>query len=517
MRRKYEHDRENGERRSRPRKNQRQSTSTNIYSNSYPNISQLESSNGHSLRRGYSEDWAVEMYDQASSQSSTGGFSMGGPSPGPLTPNSQQMGSSSVYERVAPSPNGQESKAFPPYGGRGYPLQPSPVKLTPMDDATSDFDMGFYNSPGISPLKVNSRQFIKARVVPPSSSQNALVPVVNALSLGRTATPLILRRSNKTRRRRGSNEEDDVKGSGGSSESVEVLELSHSEMSVPSTSTVHEKLEDLDYILEAGKPTFSPMRHNGTTPAKQLPFSPSQFLNSPNITFDVNLSSTPMRKEEVETPTKDRSRLDHDYSPLSTPRGIPIIQQPIQVPSSSSEPMSTPKQRLFPPTGDTPRTPTPFKKALADLEKRSGPIACLPDTPSSRLEDITEIMRKDQDTSHCDSDTSTMVNSDSGYLTGKRKASPSSAAAGKENVLPNKRVRKALAPSWTSTSSHLSSSDISFAVETPSKSLGNDTSILFSTPSSIMKDVGVTGLMDYSHPAGSKVLGWFQFGDNFLS
>ncbi|VEN55292.1 unnamed protein product [Callosobruchus maculatus] len=309
MRRKYEHDRENGERRSRPRKNQRQSTSTNIYSSSYPNISQLESSNGHSLRRGYSEEWAVEMYDQASSQSSTGGFSMGGPSPGPLTPNSQQVGSSSVYERVAPSPNDQESRTFPPYGGRGYPLQPSPVKLTPMDDATSDFDMGFYNSPGISPLKVNSRQFIKARVVPPTSSQNALVPVVNALSIGRTATPLILRRSAKTRRRRGSNEEDDVKGSGGSSESIEVLEPSHSELSVPSTSTVHEKLEDLDYILEAGKPTFSPMRHNGTTPAKQLPFSPSQFLNSPNITFDVNLSSTPMRKEEVETPTKDRSRL----------------------------------------------------------------------------------------------------------------------------------------------------------------------------------------------------------------
>ncbi|CAH2005299.1 unnamed protein product [Acanthoscelides obtectus] len=518
MRRKYEHDRENGERRSRPRKNQRQSTSTNIYSSSYPNVSHTESTNGHSLRRGYSEDWAVEMYDQASSQSSTGGFSMGGPSPGPLTPNSQQMGgNSSSYDRVAPSPSGQDSKTFPPYGGRGYPMQPSPVKLTPMDDATSDFDMGFYNSPGISPLKVNSRQFIKARVVPPSCSQNALVPVVNALSLGRSATPLILRRSGKTRRRRESNEADEAKASGGSSESIEVPEPSHSELSMPSTSAVHEKLEDIDYILEAGKPTFSPMRHNGTTPAKQLPFSPSQFLNSPNITFDVSLSSTPMRKDEVETPTKDRSRMDHDYSPLSTPRGIPIIQQPVQVPSSSSETVSTPRQRLFHATGDTPRTPTPFKKALADLEKRSGPIACLPDTPSSRLEDITEIMRKDQDTSHCDSDTSTMVNSDSGYLTGKRKASPSSAAAGKENVLPNKKVRKALAPSWTSTSSHLSSSDISFAVETPSKSLGNDTSILFSTPSSIMKDVGVTGLMDYPSQAGSKVLGWFQFGDNFLS
>lgn len=44
----------------------------------------------------------------------------------------------------------------------------------------------------------------------------------------------------------------------------------------------------------------------------------------------------------------------------------------------------------------TPRTPTPFKKALADLEKRSGPIKHLPDTPT-RLEDITEIVKKEQD------------------------------------------------------------------------------------------------------------------------
>lgn len=54
-----------------------------------------------------------------------------------------------------------------------------------------------------------------------------------------------------------------------------------------------------------------------------------------------------------------------------------------------------------------------------------------------------------------------------------------------------------------------------------SKSLGEDTSILFSTPSSIMKDsLGVSALMDYPpQSAGStKVHGWFHFGDNnFLS
>lgn len=58
---------------------------------------------------------------------------------------------------------------------------------------------------------------------------------------------------------------------------------------------------------------------------------------------------------------------------------------------------------------ETPRTPTPFKKALADLEKKSGPIKNFPDTPT-RLEDITEIMRKEQDiSSNYETDTSMMI------------------------------------------------------------------------------------------------------------
>lgn len=58
---------------------------------------------------------------------------------------------------------------------------------------------------------------------------------------------------------------------------------------------------------------------------------------------------------------------------------------------------------------ETPRTPTPFKKALADLEKKSGPIKTLPDTPTT-LEDITEIMRKEQDiSSNYETDASLMI------------------------------------------------------------------------------------------------------------
>lgn len=77
-------------------------------------------------------------------------------------------------------------------------------------------------------------------------------------------------------------------------------------------------------------------------------------------------------------------------------------------PTASSSEVGTPSKRMFL-NGDTPRTPTPFKKALADLEKKSGPITNHPDTPSSRLEDITEIMKKDQDSSQYETDTSVVV------------------------------------------------------------------------------------------------------------
>lgn len=114
---------------------------------------------------------------------------------------------------------------------------------------------------------------------------------------------------------------------------------------------------------------------------------------------------------------------------------------------------------------------------------------------------------------------------------------------GKENVLPNKRVRKALAPAWTNPQQdqqQLDCSEMSFAIETPvirnitkkltsadinemffllkSKSLGDDALALFSTPSSIMKDsLGVASLMELTNSNPAKVHGWFHFGDIFPS
>ncbi|XP_050292887.1 transcriptional activator Myb isoform X3 [Anthonomus grandis grandis] len=427
------------------------------------------------------EDW-VDVYDQGSNQSSV---SMGAPSP---------------LERLQPSPvtcqvvanNIAETHSY----ARSYPpSQPSPVKLTPMnEDAINDFDMDkfdkFYNAPTvISPLKVNSRN-IKS-ILEPQTYQTLTSSTASSHQPPRASTPPILRRGARARRRRDSEEHN---------KQEENLYLNQQ----PGPSQITR--DDLSQMLEGAKPTiFSPLRTNLGSPIKQLPFSPSQFLNSPamaHISFDVALSSTPKKLPIVSSAKAETPRQQlREHSPLSTPRGLHSLKTDSAGPSTSE--VSTPSTRLYL-NGDTPRTPTPFKKALADLEKKSGPITNLPDTPSSRLEDITEIMKKDQDSQY-ETDTSTVTSSamnDSGYLTGKRKAS-NGLADGKENVLPNKRVRKALAPSWASTSmSSCISSDMSFAVETPSKTLGDDTSILFSTPPSLIKDsLGVSAL-EYAAPSG---------------
>ncbi|XP_072378636.1 myb-related protein B isoform X5 [Diabrotica undecimpunctata] len=393
MRRKYESEnRDHGEsKRGRQRRNMR--PSENFYSH-YGHQRTQETQVGHEgfpikkenlMLKLKDEDWTVEMFDHASSQSS---YSTGAPTPSP-TP---QM--ASVYERINPSPPQQAQNSNEPMSFNFismYGNQTSPVKLTPMnDDALSDFDMGFYQSPGVSPLKTTNRHFIKSRGPVSTLTQNTIVPVTSTVSVTRSTTPPILRRGKSRKRRDSSDTEENI-------------------VDQPNP----QKFE-VDFLDTAKSSFFSPLR-NGASPIKQLPFSPSQFLNSPNIqnlTFDVTMSSTPKGPQNaiVSTPVKDRTRPDRDYSPLSTPRGLPsIIKVEATASCSTTDVTATPNKRF---TSDTPRTPTPFKKALADLEMKSGPIKNLPDTPSSRLEDITEIMKKDQDSSHYETDTSVMVTLD---------------------------------------------------------------------------------------------------------
>lgn len=163
-----------------------------------------------------------------------------------------------------------------------------------------------------------------------------------------------------------------------------------------------------------------------STPIKQLPFSPSQFLNS--------LSP------------------ETSWPRASTPKGSP-------------GPLTTPQPaglRRGQNGGNTPRTPTPFKNALAELERRSGATTQLPATPS-RLDALTEIIKQETDRESLAGSSSMLQ--DSGYGTGRRR--------GKENSAPGgKRARKALCQAWAN--SH-DSSDMSFAVETPVSTITNST------------------------------------------
>jgi hypothetical protein len=63
-------------------------------------------------------------------------------------------------------------------------------------------------------------------------------------------------------------------------------------------------MDDFAAMLGVGKQPVS----NGNSPIKQLPFSPSQFFNSPGL-FDAPLSSTPVKRftTQASTPLKDRT------------------------------------------------------------------------------------------------------------------------------------------------------------------------------------------------------------------
>ncbi|XP_043520971.1 myb protein isoform X1 [Frieseomelitta varia] len=201
-----------------------------------------------------------------------------------------------------------------------------------------------------------------------------------------------------------------------------------------------ESINQSEYLIITQQPSgvTSP-----STPIKQLPFSPSQFLNS----LSPETSSWPR---------------------ASTPKG------------SSPGPLTTPQPtglRRNQNDGNTPRTPTPFKNALAELERRSGATTQLPATPS-RLDALTEIIKQETDREGL-AGTSAILQ-DSGYSTIRRR--------GKENSAPGgKRARKALCQAWASQDN----SEMSFVVETPSKSL--DTSVLFSPASMALEDSFLAG------------------------
>ncbi|XP_039276566.1 transcriptional activator Myb isoform X3 [Nilaparvata lugens] len=230
------------------------------------------------------------------------------------------------------------------------------------------------------------------------------------------------------------------------------------------------------------------------TPIKHLPFSPSQFLNTPELSFDVGcLASTPVKQHNVK-----EERVSQDDDELVTPESLPTHRHAHARHSGLG---STP-----------PRTPTPFKHALAEMEKKRGAVKYQPQTPTRLVEDITELIKKEQELSEYETDTSSLLHHeqsyDSGYVSVKRKGSMLS-SYGKENNVTHKRVRKSLAPTW-STPAAISSPalDISYA-ETPSKGVSMADSLPFSPPSIIkdMLDPLSSPGADFSPKKGSPLVG----------
>ena len=84
------------------------------------------------------------------------------------------------------------------------------------------------------------------------------------------------------------------------------------------------------------------------TPMKTLPFSPSQFLNSSSLILTEAIMSTPVSASAPKPSAALTPVSRGDYTNLRTPH------------RGSQEPIT--------------RTPTPFKDALAEMEKKGGPI-----------------------------------------------------------------------------------------------------------------------------------------------
>ncbi|XP_026736085.1 transcriptional activator Myb isoform X2 [Trichoplusia ni] len=211
-------------------------------------------------------------------------------------------------------------------------------------------------------------------------------------------------------------------------------------------------------------------RSAGVTPIKALPFSPSQFLNSPAAISFAALDSTPLRHAAKEWSAS------------------PLLQTPTPAHVTPGGPAAL--------KGTTPKTPTPFKIAMAEIGKKSG-LHYEPSSPGLLVEDITMMMKRENSdstvqlndsmlssTADGPENASVQVN-DSGIGSLKRRSS----VCGKENVsVGHKRARKALASSWGAVTStpHAGRAalvpDLTY-IETPSKTLAGDSSVMFSPPS----------------------------------
>jgi hypothetical protein len=148
-------------------------------------------------------------------------------------------------------------------------------------------------------------------------------------------------------------------------------------------------------------PTHSHHHHaHAQQQQQQQHFSSAVVLTSSSDTNVVppNAQSTPV-SAVTSSELLHQQHHHHHSSLLTTPT---LSSSNTTAVAADMSAHSTPKLGKFSPerhqqgrSGEAPRTPTPFKRALAEVYRGREPLSNTPQTPTKRVEDITEIIKKD--------------------------------------------------------------------------------------------------------------------------
>ncbi|KAK3608477.1 hypothetical protein CHS0354_010323 [Potamilus streckersoni] len=356
------------------------------------------------------------------------------------------------------------------------PIFGQPINTTASDGnvigslASIDLGKGTETSHGVTPIKFtalsskSAKYRFDGRAIERLKSPGRLIPITSPVT-SRFNTPAILRRS---KRKKIVHLRKQIKDRASTETSEQIVR----EKELPDFSQNPGKKIKMNPMQESDIENKEPFKKQSKaevkvsvkkepitptgTPIKNLPFSPSQFLNSPDVRFG-KMTSTPVCS------SSSTSGLDSSLNTPTIKLERSVQNTPIAILSET-----------------TPRTPTPFKTALAELKKSQSQKEISP----GQLEDLDAMIREDTGY-EADSSSQTKLDPEERQKQAKldKRNNP-------------KRVRQSLAQKWSDSGTVPSADSLLLSPETPSKSLIGDNNIIYSPPSIIKDTLGEEGLED---------------------